>query len=124
MKFNEFDAIPMFRIFDEAKAKEFYVDFMGFTVDWEHRFADDMPLYMQVSRGNLVLHLTEHHGDCTPGAKAFVRTGELKKLHEEISAKDYRYLNPGYGPAPWGGWCMEVADPFGNKILFAEYEES
>ena len=29
---------PILRIFDEAKAREFYVDFLGFKVDWEHRF--------------------------------------------------------------------------------------
>lgn len=28
----------LLRIFDVAKAKEFYVGFLGFTVDWEHRF--------------------------------------------------------------------------------------
>ncbi|MBA4160284.1 MAG: VOC family protein, partial [Gemmatimonadetes bacterium] len=38
---------PILRIFDEAKAKEFYVAFLGFTVDWEHRFEDDLPLYLQ-----------------------------------------------------------------------------
>ncbi len=26
--------IPILRIFDEAKARAFYVDFLGFTVDW------------------------------------------------------------------------------------------
>lgn len=30
--------IPILRIFDEAKAREFYVGFLGFTVDWKHRF--------------------------------------------------------------------------------------
>ncbi len=30
-------ATPILRIFDEAKAKEFYVGFLGFKVDWEHR---------------------------------------------------------------------------------------
>lgn len=29
---------PILRIFNECKAKEFYVDFLGFTLDWEHRF--------------------------------------------------------------------------------------
>lgn len=29
---------PILRIFDEKKASEFYVDVLGFTVDWEHRF--------------------------------------------------------------------------------------
>jgi hypothetical protein len=41
---------PILRIFDERKAKEFYLDFLGFTLDWEHRFESDLPLYMQVSR--------------------------------------------------------------------------
>ncbi len=31
---------PILRIFDEGKAKEFYVEFLGFKVDWKHRFED------------------------------------------------------------------------------------
>lgn len=34
---------PILRMFDEKKAKEFYVDFLGFKVDWEHRFEEDLP---------------------------------------------------------------------------------
>ncbi len=60
--------IPILRIFSADKAKEFYVDFLGFTIDWEHRFSDNHPLYMQASLGDLVLHLSEHHGDACPGA--------------------------------------------------------
>ena len=62
--------IPVLRSFDERKAREFYVDFLGFTVDWEHRLEPDLPLYMQVSRGNLVLHLSEHHGGVSPGGNS------------------------------------------------------
>ena len=40
--------IPIIRSFDEAKAKEFYIDFLGFRVDWEHRFDENAPLYMQL----------------------------------------------------------------------------
>lgn len=59
---------PILRIFDEAKALEFYVDFLGFKVDWQHRFEANYPLYLQVSLGDCVLHLSEHHGDASPGA--------------------------------------------------------
>jgi hypothetical protein len=31
-------AIPILRIFSEEKAKEFYLDFLGFRIEWEHRF--------------------------------------------------------------------------------------
>jgi catechol 2,3-dioxygenase-like lactoylglutathione lyase family enzyme len=33
-----FQAIPILRIFDLEKARDFYVGFLGFRVDWEHRF--------------------------------------------------------------------------------------
>ena len=38
-------ATPILRIFDEAKAREFYLDFLGFRLDWQHRFDDHAPLY-------------------------------------------------------------------------------
>ena len=62
----DFQAIPVIRIFDEDKAKDFYLGFLGMTLDWEHRFGPDFPLYMQVSREGLVLHLSEHSGDGSP----------------------------------------------------------
>jgi hypothetical protein len=49
--------IPILRIFSVEKAREFYLDYAGFRVDWEHRFDPTAPLYMQVSRDGLVLHL-------------------------------------------------------------------
>ncbi len=69
--------IPMLRMFDEAKAREFYLGFLGFAVDWEHRFEPGFPLYMQVSRGACPLHLSEHHGDCSPGAAVRIYVGDL-----------------------------------------------
>ena len=112
--------IPILRIFDEAKAREFYVDFLGFHIDWEHRFEPGMPLYMQVSRASLTLHLSEHVGDACPGSTVFVRTTGIDELHTELIAKNYKYLRPGVEIAPWNAKCMEVIDPFGNRIRFNE----
>ena len=42
--------IPILRMFDEAKAREFYLDFLGFGVEFEHRFEADLPLYLGLSR--------------------------------------------------------------------------
>ncbi|MFC6672464.1 glyoxalase superfamily protein [Marinobacterium aestuariivivens] len=115
-----FQAIPVLRIFDEDKAREFYLGFLGMTLDWEHRFDDDAPLYMQVSKGNLVFHLTEHHGDCSPGSKVFVRVEDLDGLFAEIDARPYRYNRPAIEVAPWGDRCFTLTDPFANRILFNE----
>ena len=62
-----FATIPVIRMFDVGKAKEFYVDFLGFTIDWEGHIREGGPLYMQLSRDGLTLHLSEHHGDAAPG---------------------------------------------------------
>lgn len=110
--------IPILRIFDERKAREFYVDWLGFTVDWEHRFSEGAPLYMQVSREGLTLHLSEHHGDCSPGARVFVVTEMAEALHRELIGKKYKHNGPGLETTPWGSKCVEVIDPFGNRITF------
>lgn len=68
----KFKTIPVFRIFGETKAKEFYDGFLGMKIDWLHRFEVDSPMYMQVSKGNLIFHLSEHSGDGTPDSKIMV----------------------------------------------------
>ena len=112
-------AIPIIRIFSEEKAKEFYLDFLGFNLDWEHRFEENFPLYAQLTRSGLTLHLSEHHGDATPGSNIFVRMEEIEALHQELTSKNYAYAKPAIQDLPWGR-VMEVADPFGNRIRFCE----
>lgn len=116
----DFQTIPIIRIFDEAKAKDFYIGFLGMNLDWEYRYEPSFPIYMQVSRNNLVFHLSEHSGDGTPGTKIFVNTDSLDNLHQNLIAKEYRYSHPEINTAPWGDRTFEVIDPFGNKILFNE----
>lgn len=112
-------AIPIFRIFDIPKAHEFYLGFLGMTVDWEHRFEPHMPLYTQVSRGDLILHLSEHSGDASPGATAVVYARGVAVLHKELIAKNYKFNRPGLEKADWGDE-MQVIDPFGNRLRFIE----
>lgn len=59
--------VPVLRMHHEALAREFYLDYLGFGVEWAHRFEPDLPLYLRIRRGNAVLDLSEHHGDGTPG---------------------------------------------------------
>lgn len=109
---------PILRIFDETKAREFYVDFLGFTVDWEHRFEPALPIYFQVTRDGCTLHLSEHHGDCSPGAGMRIQVEAIEELHAELSAKQYSYARPALHDTPWGTRDMTVHDPFGNRLTF------
>jgi uncharacterized glyoxalase superfamily protein PhnB len=110
---------PILRIYDEAKAKEFYVDFLGFAVEWEHRFEDGTPLYMQVAKDECVIHLSEHYGDSSPGAAVRIETTELDAFHQQLAEKKYKYARPGVQQTPWGTREMSIRDPFGNRLIFA-----
>lgn len=86
----------------------------------DHRFDANAPLHRQLSRGDLVLHLSEHHGDRSPGARLRVMMRGVEEFHREISAKAYRYMRPGLETTPWGTLETGVIDPFGNHVRFCE----
>lgn len=111
--------IPILRMFDEAKAREFYLDFLGFSVEFEHRFEADLPLYLGISRDGLQLHLSEHHGDASPGSTVFVPMHNIERLRDELLAKRYGYGRPQIVQQGWGQ-VLEVYDPFGNRIRFCQ----
>ncbi|HDR3886787.1 TPA: VOC family protein [Bacillus cereus] len=112
---------PIFRIFDVEKAHLFYINFLGFKLDWEHRYEDNMPLYMQISLHDVVIHLSEHHGDASPGGAIRVKIEDLKSYYATLSSKDYAYSKPDIERTPWDTIELTVIDPFLNRITF--YEE-
>ena len=108
-------------MFDEAKAREFYVGFLGFEIAFEHRFGDDFPLYLGLTRGTFDLHLSEHHGDGCPGARIRVRVDDIRALSAELGAKDYKFAKPGSASeTAWGTLELTITDPFGNAICFVQ----
>lgn len=117
MKFDK--VIPILRMFDEAKAKEFYLDFLGFQLDFEHRFEEGMPLYMGISKGECRIHLSEHYGDASPGSSLRIETDDVDAYQQELLAKQFKFARPGVQDMPWGTRDMTINDPFGNRITFA-----
>lgn len=111
--------IPVLRVFDGALAKSFYVEWLGFALDWEHRFGPGAPLYLQVSRDGAILHLSEHYGDCSPGAKVMLPVDDIDALHAELHARPNPNMRPHIEEAPWDARIMMVTDPFGNRLCFS-----
>jgi uncharacterized glyoxalase superfamily protein PhnB len=109
---------PILRIFDEPKAREFYLDYLGFGIVFEHRFEPGLPLYMGIARDGCSLHLSEHHGDASPGAALRIEVGAIDALHAELVAKAYRHAQPHIEAMPWGTRDMTIVDPFGNRLTF------
>lgn len=115
--------IPILRIFSEEPARAFYLDFLGFKIDWEHRFEPDTPIYAQISRGRMVLHLSEHFGDATPGSTVFVPMTGIDAFQAELTARHYKYSRPQIEQMDWGRQ-MQIPDPFGNRLRFCEQVSS
>lgn len=118
-----YKTIPLLRILDEARAKEFYIDFLGFNLDWGNRATG--ALYMQISLDECVLHLSEHSGDAAPGAAVKLHTNNIEAYVEQLVAKKYppgvAEQDPGVAQQPWGSLDMVLVDPFGNRLIFTNY---
>jgi len=116
MKFGR--VTPILRMFDEAKAREFYIDFLGFSVEFEHRFEPGLPLYMGLVRDGAIIHLSEHHGDASPGAQVRIECSDVDAFQKELIARQYKYGRPGVEEMPWGTRELRAHDPFGNRLSF------
>jgi catechol 2,3-dioxygenase-like lactoylglutathione lyase family enzyme len=114
------DVIPVLRIFNVEKALAFYVDWLGFKVDWKHQFEAGMPYYIQISLNEIKLHLSEHPGDGAPGARVFIECTELRPYHATLSAKNCAYNKPGIETEPWDSISVTITDPFMNRLVFNE----
>ena len=86
MKFGSI--VPLLRMFDIPATRAFYIDYLGFSIDFEHRFEPDLP------RSGCRLHLTQHHGDCCPGSAVRIHCDDILGTHAELAGKGYNFLRP------------------------------
>jgi|SRR5690348_3858726 len=110
--------IPVLRMYDVAATTRFYVDYLGFNLDWQEG-EGDRPIYLQVSRGPVALHLSSHSGDGTPGTAVVIQVDDVVALHRELHSKKYPYMNPGIDQRGLGRE-VKVLDPASNEIRFFE----
>ncbi|MGJ3648257.1 glyoxalase superfamily protein [Sphingomonas sp. GlSt437] len=110
---------PILRSFDEARTKDFYLNYLGFELVFEHRFEDWAPLYMAVKLGDCVLHLSEHYGDATPGAALRIPVDDVSAYMADLRAKKHGNSRPGEPQeTPWGTREISIADPSSNRLTF------
>jgi catechol 2,3-dioxygenase-like lactoylglutathione lyase family enzyme len=110
--------VPVLRMYDLERTLDFYVGYLGCTLDWQDGDGK-APTYLQVSRGDLVLHVSNHHDDGTPGTAVLVETRGLRELHAQLHATGYQHVLPGLEPHP-RGTEVTVIDPASNRLRFFE----
>jgi hypothetical protein len=107
---------PVFGIRSYDDAVAYYVDWLGFNLDWEFRSPPSSPVIMRVSRDGLALCLNEHP-NVACGFTILLQTTDLDALAAEWNSRRSGsvevYLQP-----PYEIPCVELTDPFGNEMHF------
>ena len=112
-------SVPVMLSLHEAKCREFYCNFLGFEIEFEHRFAPHMPVYLGLRRGPVELHLSPHRGDAKTGSAVFVWMTGVDDYRRELTASGASFPVPEVVDQTWGRE-LTVADPFGNRLRFCE----
>lgn len=113
-------SIPVLRMLDEAKAKAFYLDYLGFEVDWQNRLTQTAPLYMQIRLGEAILHLDGHAGEGAPVSQVVIPVLGLEHYRDHLNAKGTDYPKAVIEDVRYVGrdTDMNIDDPFGNQLIF------
>ena len=113
---------PVFQITDYAQAVAFYVDWLGFSIDWEDEPTADGVRYLQISRSSLVLHLTNAPRESRPGSRAIAEFTGLMAFHRLLRQKESHFTTPPLRKTTWHDKVMqlELFDPAGNCLVLAE----
>jgi catechol 2,3-dioxygenase-like lactoylglutathione lyase family enzyme len=111
--------VPQLRITDARRSLTFYVDGLGFRVDWEHRFGPGFPLFLQLTRAGQSIFLTEHEGDCKVGGAVYITLPDVDAYHRELVSRGIITAEP---PSDTPGLPREMVltDPDGNRLRFAQ----
>lgn len=114
--------IPALRITQYERTKEFYLEKLGFILEWEHRFAPHLPVFASISRDGMQIYLSEHTGDCQVGGLVHFLIPDVHQWHQEFVEKGVIIRE-----APnkdLGFWNMTIKDSDGNALRFMEPKQS
>ncbi|MBS0385387.1 MAG: VOC family protein, partial [Proteobacteria bacterium] len=70
--------------------------------------------------GFVKIHLSDHHGDASPGVTIGVQLSGVRAVHADLIGKNYKYNRPSLEEMPYGATVMNAVDPFGNRLRFTE----
>ena len=99
---------PVVRVLDASAAAEWYARHLGFAVEFEHRFAPGLPLYLGLVRDDARIHISEHTGDARPHTLIYLWVPDVDAaaVASGVTAIDDN---------EWGR-DVEVRDPDGNRV--------
>jgi catechol 2,3-dioxygenase-like lactoylglutathione lyase family enzyme len=79
--------VPALRITNYERSKKFYLDQLGFILEWEHRFEPKLPVFMSIALDGMRLYLSEHSGDCQVGGLVHFVVSDVDALHSTFKVR-------------------------------------
>ena len=110
--------VPALRITNYERSKTFYLDQLGFILEWEHRFEPKFPVFMSVALDGMRLYLTEHSGDCQVGGLVHFVVSDVDALHGTFKKRQVPITEAPNNDL--GFRNMTITDPDGNQLRFME----
>ncbi len=115
--------IPQLRITHAEQSLHFYVECLGFKIDWQHRFGPGYPLFVQLTRQGQTIFLTEHAGDCQVGGAVYFIVSDAAHTLLEFQQQGVHPTNS-LSNTPWGTVEFLLTDPDGNRLRFSSEPQS
>ena len=112
--------ISQLRIIRAADSLPFYVQGLGFTVDWQHQFEPGFPFFLQLTREGQTIFLTEHAGDGEVGGVVYFIVPDVDECFRLFSAGEIKPTEPPQD-TPWSSREMLVTDLDGNRLRFVTH---
>lgn len=110
--------IPQLRIINAARSLAFYVDGLGFKIDWQHQFEAGYPLFIQITRAGQTIFLTEHSGDGQVGGAVYFQVPDAPACYAEFRLKGIEAASEPTNTS-WETCEFVLTDPDGNRLRFA-----
>lgn len=110
--------IPQLRCTEASRSLAFYVDQLGFAIDWQHQFEPGFPLFIQLTRAGQTLFLTEHAGDCEVGGAVYFLVPDAEACHAAFVSRGVVATGTPH-TTPWATVEFLLTDPDGNRLRFA-----
>ena len=108
-------AVPVLPVDDLRRARDFYVDQLGFSVSWEST-KDGTSGIMGVERGGISITLDSPMSGHGRDACVSLIVESADAYYDEWSARGVSMKRPPVNEE-WGARTFGVTDPFGNTIF-------
>ena len=101
------EVVPFLRVADAEASASWYAR-LGFEIEWTHRFAEGLPLFIGIVNDGARIFLSEHTGDARPDTLLYLYVDDIDVVAREFDVD--------VDEAEYGMREIALTDPDGNRL--------